>query len=73
MHDIYDGYLFVLDMFSLLYSHIAFFLDDSLWGAVLAAGLTDEIKADTSDLVEFFLSAREAHFVKSVHMVCVNI
>ena len=66
MHDIYDGYFFALD--------------DSLCGAALAAGLTNEIKVDTSDLVEFFLSAKETHFeikmreiCRSVHMVCVNI
>ena len=51
-----------LDMRPPLHSHIALSLDDPLRGAVLAAGLTDEIKADTSDLVEFFLSAREKHF-----------
>ena len=70
MHDIYDGYLFALDMCSLLYSHIAFFLDDSLGGTVLDAGLTDEIKADTSDLVEFFLSARETHFEIKMREIC---
>ena len=70
MHDIYDGYLPALDMRSLLQSHIALPLDDSLWGAVLAVGLTDEIKADTSDLVEFFLSARETHFEIKMREIC---
>ena len=50
----------------------SFFSDGSLWGAVLAAGLTDELKADTSDLVEFFLSARETHFeIKLREIWCV--
>ena len=56
MHDTYDGYPPALD--------------DSLWGAAPAAGLTDEIKADTSDLVEFFLSARETHFEMKMREIC---
>ena len=71
MHDTHDGHPPALDTRSPLHPHIAPPpLNDSPRGAVLAGGLTDEIKADTSDLVEFFLSSRETHFEIKMREIC---